>query len=187
MLQYPYPIRLTPIWGKTMRQFSERFSSCRTQQEYTQVGIKIFRFFRMEGSNRFPDRRRIPTCEARHGNPIDFPMLQWELEEKPRPHYRGAACDCRHHHGHRPDRMVEQQQLHQRGDSGGQCDGEPEKAGTLTDLTNRIRHRKSPVGSPKRNADGGFFYWQMVTIRLHLCSKQLFGQNKWPINEKAHR
>ena len=41
MLQYPYPIRLTPIWGKTMRQFSERFSSCRTQQEYTQVGTKI--------------------------------------------------------------------------------------------------------------------------------------------------
>ena len=48
MLQYPYPIRLTPIWGKTMRQFSERFSSCRTQQEYTQVGMKIFRFFRTE-------------------------------------------------------------------------------------------------------------------------------------------
>ena len=68
MMQYPYPIRLTPIWGKTMRQFSERFSSCRTQQEYTQVGMKIFRFFRMEGSNRFPDRRRIPTCEARHGD-----------------------------------------------------------------------------------------------------------------------
>ena len=22
----------------------------------------------MEGSNRFPDRRRIPTCEARHGD-----------------------------------------------------------------------------------------------------------------------
>lgn len=43
MLQYPYPIRITPIWGKTMRQFSERFSSCRTQQEYTQVGIRIFR------------------------------------------------------------------------------------------------------------------------------------------------
>ena len=84
---YPYPIRLTPIGGKTMRQFSERFSSCRTQQEYTQVGIRIFRFFRTEGSNRFPDRRRIPTCEARHGNPIDFPMLQWEFEEKPRPHY----------------------------------------------------------------------------------------------------
>ena len=54
---------------------------------YTQVGIRIFRFFRTEGSNRFPDRRRIPTCEARHGNPIDFPMLQWEFEEKPRPHY----------------------------------------------------------------------------------------------------
>ena len=54
-----------------MRQFSERFSSCRTQQEYTQVGIRIFRFFRMEGSNHFPDRRRIPACEARHGNPID--------------------------------------------------------------------------------------------------------------------
>ena len=71
MLQYPYPIRLTPMVGKTMQQFSERFSSCRTQQEYTQVGIKIFRFFRTEGSNRFPDRRRIPTCEARHGNPID--------------------------------------------------------------------------------------------------------------------
>ena len=68
MLQYPYPIRLTPIWGKTMRQLSERFYSCRTQQEYTQVGIKIFRFFRTEGSNRFPDRRRIPTCEARHGD-----------------------------------------------------------------------------------------------------------------------
>ena len=51
-----------------MRQFSERFSSCRTQQEYTQVGIRIFRFFRMEGSNRFPDRRRIPTCEVRHGD-----------------------------------------------------------------------------------------------------------------------
>ena len=51
-----------------MRQFSERFSSCRTQQEYTQVEIRIFRFFRMEGSNRFPDRRRIPTCEARHGD-----------------------------------------------------------------------------------------------------------------------
>ena len=46
MLQYPYPIRLTPIWRKTMRQFSERFSSCRTQQEYTQVGIRFFRFFR---------------------------------------------------------------------------------------------------------------------------------------------
>ena len=91
MLQYPYPIRLTPIWGKTMRQFSERFSSCRTQQEYTQVGIRIFRFFRMEGSNRFPDRRRIPTCEARHGNPIDFPMLQWEFEETPRPHYNRPA------------------------------------------------------------------------------------------------
>ena len=44
MLQYPYPIRLTPIGGKTMQQFSERFSSCRTQQEYTQVGIRIFRF-----------------------------------------------------------------------------------------------------------------------------------------------
>lgn len=87
MLQYPYPIWLTPIGGKTMRQFSERFSSCRTQQEYTQVGIKIFRFFRMEGSNRFPDRRRIPTCEARHGNPIDFPMLKCETEEKSRPHY----------------------------------------------------------------------------------------------------
>ena len=27
-----------------MRQLSERFSSCRTQQEYTQVGMKIFRF-----------------------------------------------------------------------------------------------------------------------------------------------
>ena len=26
-------------------------------------------------------------AEARHGNPIDFPMLQWEFEEKPRPHY----------------------------------------------------------------------------------------------------
>ena len=51
-----------------MRQLSERFSSCRTQQEYTQVGIKIFRFFRTEGSNRFPDRRRIPTCKARHGD-----------------------------------------------------------------------------------------------------------------------
>ena len=91
MLQYPYPIRLTPIWEKTMRQFSERFSSCRTQQEYTQVGIRIFRFFRMEGSNRFPDRRRIPTCEARHGNPLDFPMLQWEFEETPRPHYNRPA------------------------------------------------------------------------------------------------
>ena len=79
MLQCPYPIRLTSMWGKTMRQFSERFSSCRTQQEYTQVGIKIFRFFRTEGSNHFPDRRRIPTCEARHGNPIDFPMLQGEF------------------------------------------------------------------------------------------------------------
>ena len=88
MLQYPYPIRLTPIWGKTMRQFSERFSSCRTQQEYTQVGIRIFRFFRTEGSNHFPDRRRTPICGVRHGNPIDFPMLQWELEEKPRPHYK---------------------------------------------------------------------------------------------------
>ena len=44
MLQYPYPIRLTPMVGKAMRQFSERFSSCRSQQEYTQVGIKIFRF-----------------------------------------------------------------------------------------------------------------------------------------------
>ena len=29
----------------------------RQQQEYTQVGIRIFRFFRMEGSNRFPGRR----------------------------------------------------------------------------------------------------------------------------------
>ena len=58
MLQYSYPIRLTPIWRKTMRQFSERFSSCRTQQEYTQVGIRIFRFFRMEGSNRFPVWKR---------------------------------------------------------------------------------------------------------------------------------
>ena len=93
MLQYPYPIRLTPIWGKTMRQFSERFSSCRTQQEYNQVGIRIFRFFRMEGSNRFPNRRRIPTCEARPGNPIDFPMLQWEFEEKPRPHYKWSGCN----------------------------------------------------------------------------------------------
>ena len=36
-----------------MRQLSERFSSCRTQQEYTQVGMKIFRFFRTEGPNRF--------------------------------------------------------------------------------------------------------------------------------------
>ena len=53
MLQYPYPIRLTSMWGKTMRQLSERFSSCRTQQEYNQVGIKIFRFFRTEGPNRF--------------------------------------------------------------------------------------------------------------------------------------
>ena len=26
-------------------------------------------------------------CEARHGNPIDSHMLQWKLEEKPRPHY----------------------------------------------------------------------------------------------------
>ena len=95
MLQYPYPIRLTPIWGKTMRQFSERFSSCRTQQEYTQVGIRIFRFFRTEGSNRFPDRRRIPTCEARHGNLIDFPMLQWEFEETPRPHYNSRNRDVR--------------------------------------------------------------------------------------------
>ena len=49
MLQYPYPIRLTSMWEKTMRQLSERFSSCRTQQEYTQVGMKIFRFFRTEG------------------------------------------------------------------------------------------------------------------------------------------
>ena len=23
---------------------------------------------------------------SRHGNPIDSPMLQWKLEEKPRPH-----------------------------------------------------------------------------------------------------
>ena len=53
MLQYPYPIRLTSMWGKTMRQLSERFSSCRTQQEYTQVGMKIFRFSRTEGPNRF--------------------------------------------------------------------------------------------------------------------------------------
>ena len=53
MLQYPYPIRLTSMWEKTMRQLSERFSSCRTQQEYTQVGMKIFRFFRTEGPNRF--------------------------------------------------------------------------------------------------------------------------------------
>ena len=87
MLQCPYPIRLTSMWGKTMRQLSERFSSCRTQQEYTPIGIKIFRFFRTEGSNRFPDRRRIPTYEARKGNPIDFPMLQCEFEETPRPHY----------------------------------------------------------------------------------------------------
>ena len=94
MLQCPYPIRLTPMWGKTMRQFSERFCSCRTQQEYTQVGIKIFRFFRTEGSNRFPDRWRIPTCEARHGNPIDSPMLQWEFEEKPRPHYNRPQSWC---------------------------------------------------------------------------------------------
>ena len=36
-----------------MRQLSERFPSCRTQQEYTQVGMKIFRFFRTEGPNRF--------------------------------------------------------------------------------------------------------------------------------------
>ena len=36
-----------------MRQLSERFSSCRTQQEYTQVGMKIFRFSRTEGPNRF--------------------------------------------------------------------------------------------------------------------------------------
>ena len=79
---------------KTMRQFSERFSSCRRQQEYTQVGIRIFRFFRMDGSNRFPDRRRIPTCEARNGNPIDFPMLQWEFEEKPRPHYNRPQSWC---------------------------------------------------------------------------------------------
>ena len=91
MLQCPYPIRLTSMWGKTMRQLSERFYSCRTQQEYTQVGIKIFRFFRTEGSNRFPDRRRIPTCEARNGNPIDFPMLQCETEEKSRPHYNRPA------------------------------------------------------------------------------------------------
>ena len=94
MLQCPYPIRLTPIGGKTMRQFSERFCSCRTQQEYTQVGIRIFRFFRTEGSNRFLNRRRIPTCEARHGNPIDFPMLQWEFEEKPRPHYNRPQSWC---------------------------------------------------------------------------------------------
>ena len=53
MLQHPYPIRLTSMWEKTMRQLSERFSSCRTQQEYTQVGMKIFRFFRTEGPNRF--------------------------------------------------------------------------------------------------------------------------------------
>ena len=53
MLQYPYPIRLTSMWEKTMRQLSERFSSCRTQQEYTQVGMKIFRFSRTEGPNRF--------------------------------------------------------------------------------------------------------------------------------------
>ena len=81
MLQYPYPIRLTSMWGKTMQQFFERFSSCRTQQEYTQVGIRIFRFFRTEGSNRFPDRRRIPTCEARHGNPIDFPSCSGSLKK----------------------------------------------------------------------------------------------------------
>ena len=36
-----------------MRQLSERFFSCRTQQEYTQVGMKIFRFSRTEGPNRF--------------------------------------------------------------------------------------------------------------------------------------
>ena len=41
------------MWGKTMRQLSERFFSCRTQQEYTQVGMKIFRFSRTEGPNRF--------------------------------------------------------------------------------------------------------------------------------------
>ena len=58
MLQYPYPIRPTSMWGKTIRQLSERFSSCRTQQEYTQIGIRIFRFFRMEGSNRFPVWKR---------------------------------------------------------------------------------------------------------------------------------
>nr|DAJ93894.1 MAG TPA: hypothetical protein [Caudoviricetes sp.] len=27
----------------------------------------------------------------------------------------------------------------------------------------------------------------MITIRLQLRSKRLFGQNKWPINEKAQR
>ena len=74
MLQYPYPIRLTPIWGKTMQQFSERLSSCRTQQEYTQVGIRIFRFFRTEGSNHFPDRRRIPR---QHQDPHD--CVVWVL------------------------------------------------------------------------------------------------------------
>ena len=47
MLQYPYPIRLTPMWGKTMRQFSERFSSCRTQQEYSFLTERLMRSSRM--------------------------------------------------------------------------------------------------------------------------------------------
>ena len=93
MLQYPDPIRLTPIGGKTMQQFFERFSSCRTQQEYTQVGIRIFRFFRTEGSNRFPDRRRIPTCEARHGNPIDFPSCSGSLKKSLVHIIIGRNCD----------------------------------------------------------------------------------------------
>ena len=68
MLQYPYPIRLTPIGGKTMQQFSERFSSCRTQQEYTQVGIKIFRFFRIDNSCKQKAQLRLMKIEIARCN-----------------------------------------------------------------------------------------------------------------------
>ena len=68
MLQYPYPIRLTSIWEKTMRQFSERFSSCRTQQKYTQVGTKIFRFFRIDNSCKQKAQLRLMKIEIARCN-----------------------------------------------------------------------------------------------------------------------
>ena len=53
-----------------------------------------FQFSRTEGPNRFLNRRRIPTCEVRYGNPIDLPMLRWKPEEKPRLRYNRPQSWC---------------------------------------------------------------------------------------------
>ena len=68
-----------------MRQFSERFFSCRTQQKYTQVGIRIFRFFRIETGVLWyavPASKMEGPCPDKFGLVQQIYLLAFLLQQK---------------------------------------------------------------------------------------------------------